>query len=290
VTDILDRDDRADAGGGGVDAFRVLGLHYDPDLTDADVRRAYLLRLRAVHPDSGGDAAAAAAVTAAYDALRSGVRRGELLAAATVDRGDIPDVGRAGRGRGPARRPGRRPARGPGPGRVPDAARRAELRSKVAASRAAQGLPPFVTDEATLAKIADLLGVMLGRKDNMGDDFPRPVGAAWQDAERPVRVEEPSSWRRERRRWRAGQRERAQAGQVRPVLAGPPRPVWWRAWARVRHGRPGWLLVRVLLAAAVPLAAELAAPGDPAVPALAAGALTWLVLTARFDLAPRARR
>ena len=67
---MLDRD--ADAGAAGVDAFRVLGLRYDPDLTDADVRRAYLLRLRAVHPDNGGDAQAAAAVTAAYDALRSG--------------------------------------------------------------------------------------------------------------------------------------------------------------------------------------------------------------------------
>jgi len=159
---------------------------------------------------------------------------------------------------------------------VPDAARRAELRAKVAASRAAQGLPPFVTDEATLGKIADLLGVMLGRKDAGGQEFPRSAGAAWpwQDAGRepPGRPEEPSSWRRERRRWRAGQRERARAGQVGPVLAGPPRPVWRRAWARVRHGRPGWLVVRVVLVAAVPLVAQLAAPGDPAVPALGVGA------------------
>jgi curved DNA-binding protein CbpA len=57
-----------------VDAFGVLGLPYSPDLTDGEVRAAYLLR--AAHPDNGGDAAA---VTAAYDTLRSGVRRGELL-------------------------------------------------------------------------------------------------------------------------------------------------------------------------------------------------------------------
>jgi hypothetical protein len=38
VTDMLDRPGDAEAA--GVDAFRVLGLRYDPDLTDADVRRA----------------------------------------------------------------------------------------------------------------------------------------------------------------------------------------------------------------------------------------------------------
>ncbi len=132
VTDMLDRDERADAGGGGVDAFRVLGLHYDPDLTDADVRRAYLLRVRAVHPDSGGDAAAAAAVTAAYDALPSGVRRGELLAAATVDRGDIPQGSGAGRRRGPARRgaDGRVVVRGRGRCRMRRGARSCGRRSR----------------------------------------------------------------------------------------------------------------------------------------------------------------
>jgi hypothetical protein len=57
-----------------------------------------------------------------------------------------------------------------------------------------------------------------------------------------------------------------------------------------QYGRPGWLAVRVIAVVVVPLAAEQAAPGSPAVPALAVGAGTWLVLTARFDLAPRARR
>jgi len=60
---------------------------------------------------------------------------------------------------------------------VPDEARRAELRAKVAASRAEQGLPPSVTDEATLAKIADLLVVMLGRGEGAGN-HPRSAGAA----------------------------------------------------------------------------------------------------------------
>jgi hypothetical protein len=55
-------------------------------------------------------------------------------------------------------------ARPPGGGPVPDAARREELRREVAASRAAQGLPPVITDEATLEKIAELLAVVLGRE------------------------------------------------------------------------------------------------------------------------------
>jgi curved DNA-binding protein CbpA len=95
VTVILDKEPGTRQ---GADAFTVLGLPYSPDLTDTEVRAAYLLRLRATHPDNGGDAGAAAAVTEAYDALRSGVRRGELLSAATVDR------------EGPPREPSRPPS------------------------------------------------------------------------------------------------------------------------------------------------------------------------------------
>ena len=54
-------------------------------------------------------------------------------------------------------------------------------------------------------------------------------------------------------------------------------------WARVRHGRPARLALRALLA----LAACAAAAGPhPAAPALITGIATWLVLTARHDLAP----
>jgi len=67
-----------------VDAFEVLGLGYDPDLTDAQVHAAYRRRLRATHPDNGGDAVCAAAVTAAYTAVRSGVRRADLLGALSL--------------------------------------------------------------------------------------------------------------------------------------------------------------------------------------------------------------
>ncbi len=63
----------------------------------------------------------------------------------------------------------------------------------------------------------------------------------------------------------------------------------WRvvisAAARVRRGRPVRLAGRVLAAAGVATAAVMAAGRGPAGPALVTGALTWLLLTARRDLA-----
>jgi len=56
--------------------------------------------------------------------------------------------------------------------------------------------------------------------------------------------------------------------------------------ARIRHGRPVRLALRILLAAAACAAAVAAAGPHPAAPALATGVATWLVLTARHDLAP----
>lgn len=233
-----------------MDAFEVLGLAYDPDLTDGQVHDAYLLRLRAVHPDSGGDEVCAAAVTAAYSALRSGVRRAELLAAVWPGVLARQGAGRERAGRHPW--PGdveREMDRPPGGGSAPDEARRAELRREVAESRRAQGLPPYITDEATLDKIAELLAVVLGRDVGPREQAGRPA----------VRHGELA-------------REYARAGAA--PSAGPGG--WWlgRGWLRVRHGRPAFLAARVAVAAAVPVAGYLAAPGFPAWPGLAAGALT----------------
>jgi hypothetical protein len=55
-----------------------------------------------------------------------------------------------------------------------------------------------------------------------------------------------------------------------------------RAW----RGRPARLALRVLVAAAACAAAVTAAGPHPAAPALVTGIATWLVLTARHDLAP----
>jgi hypothetical protein len=67
-------------------------------------------------------------------------------------------------------------------------------------------------------------------------------------------------------RWVAGQ------------AAGLPR--------RISAGRPLRLIVRVAVTIALSAAALAVAGSTPAGPALVTGALTWLVLTARRDLAP----
>lgn len=56
--------------------------------------------------------------------------------------------------------------------------------------------------------------------------------------------------------------------------------------ARLRHGRPGRLLLRVLIAVVVSAGVAAVAGRQPATPALIVGAATWLVLTGRHDLAP----
>jgi hypothetical protein len=55
---------------------------------------------------------------------------------------------------------------------------------------------------------------------------------------------------------------------------------------RIRRGRPGRLAVRVLAAGAASAVAVAVAGSRPAGPALVTGAVTWLLLTARRDLAP----
>lgn len=61
-----------------------------------------------------------------------------------------------------------------------------------------------------------------------------------------------------------------------------------RLLSRIRRGRPALLGLRVLIAAALSAVAVAVAGSEPATPALITGALTWLLLTARHDLAPPA--
>jgi len=74
-----------------------------------------------------------------------------------------------------------------------------------------------------------------------------------------------------------------------PAAVGPAASAWRMLVilpARVRHGRPLRLVIRALIAAAVALLAVTLIPGNPAEPAMVAGAGLWWVLTARGDLAP----
>ncbi len=59
--------------------------------------------------------------------------------------------------------------------------------------------------------------------------------------------------------------------------------------ARVRHGRPRALALRVLAAVAASVMAVAAAGFHPAALALVTGAATWLACTVRRDLAPPGR-
>src|ERR1022692_2999764 len=74
----------------------------------------------------------------------------------------------------------------------------------------------------------------------------------------------------------------------------PPAPVAtvrpWRALlmvpARIRHGRPGRLALRILAAAALALLVLHSGAGTPPIAGLLVGIATWLILTSRGDLAP----
>jgi hypothetical protein len=60
--------------------------------------------------------------------------------------------------------------------------------------------------------------------------------------------------------------------------------------ARIRHGRPGRLLLRAVIAAALALVVLQLIPGTTAAPADITGLITWFVLTGRRDLAPPPER
>jgi hypothetical protein len=76
----------------------------------------------------------------------------------------------------------------------------------------------------------------------------------------------------------------------REAYADRPGPRRDRSRSWVRRGRPVALILRLTLAAGVSLAAVLAAGPAPATYAVIAGALTWLLRTARRELPARGRR
>jgi curved DNA-binding protein CbpA len=71
-----------------------------------------------------------------------------------------------------------------------------------------------------------------------------------------------------------------------PAVTWPAHLGAARLLSRIRRGRPARLALRVLIAAALSAVAVAVAGSQPATPALITGALTWLMLTVRHDLAP----
>ena len=89
---------------------------------------------------------------------------------------------------------------------------------------------------------------------------------------------------------RGGRPSVTRSGGRRPVMArwhGQRFAAVTRLPARARRGRPARLALRIAAAVALAAAAVAAAGPHPAAPALVTGVATWLVLTARHDLAPR---
>jgi hypothetical protein len=78
-------------------------------------------------------------------------------------------------------------------------------------------------------------------------------------------------------------------GRVVPPAARPRRS-WWRAAAlipaRIWHGRPARLALRVVAAAVLAVVALHTGAGTPVIAGLITGIGVWLVLTVRADLAP----
>ena len=106
----------------------------------------------------------------------------------------------------------------------------------------------------------------------------RPEAPPGPDARRRGQTPRPA------RTHRRGQRQRH--GTDAPPATWPGRPGAARLLSRIRRGRPARLALRVLIAAALSAVAVAVAGSQPATPALITGALTWLLLTARHDLAP----
>ena len=69
-------------------------------------------------------------------------------------------------------------------------------------------------------------------------------------------------------------------------MNGQRGPAGRRLLSRLRRGRMVRLALRVVIAAAVSAGAAAVAGAQPATPAVVVGAITWLLVTARNDLAP----
>src|SRR5262249_58037327 len=74
------------------------------------------------------------------------------------------------------------------------------------------------------------------------------------------------------------------------VPRGDPIAVLVQLPSRIRRGRPGRLLLRAAIAAALSLLVLNLIPGSPAAPADLLGLAIWFVLTGRHDLAPPPER
>ncbi len=166
--------------------------------------------------------------------------------------------------------------------RLPARAGLSDDEVRAAWRRIAAATHPDRTDGGDAGRFAAAAAAYTALRTNFGRaealaDLARPAGPGGRRAG-PGRWRSAPGWARRRRRPSAGG-ERRRRQPAAGLLAG-------RWWARVRRGRPARLALRIAAAAALSIGVALIAGARPATPALITGVLTWLALTARYDLAP----
>ena len=136
-------------------------------------------------------------------------------------------------------------------------------------------------DRFALAAAAyTVLRTRSGRGEALAD---LPSGARWGRLGRATRE-----------RGASGSAPAGGGGRTGPATApsgaipvnGQRGPAGRRLLSRLRRGRMVRLALRVVIAAAVSAGAAAVAGAQPATPAVVVGAITWLLVTARNDLAP----
>jgi curved DNA-binding protein CbpA len=287
----------------GHDPFALLGLPARPGLSDDDVRAAWRRIAAATHPDreDGGDPARFGAAAAAYVMLRTGFGRGEALAdlalgAATEHRGrhahrrrPSADAAASGAGRHRARRRHRAHRRQPvgrwTGARLPGLTR---LRGWIARRASAHDLPdaPKRGPAGTAGRVSGTGTSQAPGERNAygsGDTTPQAPGERNAYGSGDTTRQAPGA----QNAYRTG-KGAAYGPGARTVSWWPVtwRPVTWRLSGRP-EGRPGGLAVRVAVAGAVCVVAVVISGWSPGVVGVLAGAVTWLVATARQVLGRR---
>ena len=166
--------------------------------------------------------------------------------------------------------------------RLPARAGLSDDEVRAAWRRIAAATHPDRTDGGDAGRFAAAAAAYTALRTNFGRaealaDLARPAG--------------PGGRRAGPGRWRSAPGWARAAGGRPPVGrdgGGSRRRVCWPAGGGpgCGAGRPARLALRIAAAAALSIGVALIAGARPATPALITGVLTWLALTARYDLAP----
>jgi curved DNA-binding protein CbpA len=140
---------------------------------------------------------------------------------------------------------------------------------------------------AAAAAAYTALRTPFGRSEALADLAERPGHGGWRGLRPAPGSRERGDPVAQREAVAAGRSTGATTGRSTPAAAGSSRSTGAaRLLSRARRGRPALLALRLAIVGAVSATAIAVAGTAPATPALITGAVTWLLLTARHDLAP----